>query len=181
VKHALLAGLLACALSGLAQGQIVPAPWTGDPLLDATPVLVELPKALEDESLRVSLDIGLPIGVRLQARLGESRFWAEVGVGSWFVVPFASTALRCDMPLFQGRRNLLALRPSISATIIPLREVAYGFGGDMEVVWQHRFGRGLVTDLGFRFGLSAIRTPGDGWASGWWPVPIAAVVLAVQF
>jgi len=72
----------------------------GDPLLDAAPALVELPKAPVEESVRVSLDVGLPTGLRVGAQLFESRFWAEFGVGVWWLAPYASTALRYDLHLY---------------------------------------------------------------------------------
>jgi len=69
------------------------------------------------------------------------------------------------------------VRPSASATIIPLLEVAYGFGCDVEVIWQHRFTNRLVTDLG----LSAIYAGSHSNLGDWWPVPIATLVFAIQF
>ena len=197
MQRALLAAVLAFALGGLARAQ--PAPLTTDPhfqprpaapvapavdpLLDAAPILVELPKGPTDENIRVSLDVGLPTGVRLQARLFESRFWAEVGVGVWWIVPYASTALRYDLRLYEGQRDTFAVRPSVSATIIPLGDVYYGFGGDTEFIWQHRFSNRLITDLGFRLGASAIRNSRNYHNSHntWIGAPVLALVLAAQF
>ena len=153
----------------------------GDPLLDAVPRLVELPKAPVEESVRVSFDVGLPTGARVGARLFESRFWAEFGVGVWWIIPYASTALRYDLHLYEGSANTIAVRPSVSATIIPLREVAFGVGCDLEVIWQHRFTNRLVTDLGFRLGASVIHARSRSNLGDWWPVPIAALVFAIQF
>ena len=193
MQRALLAAVLAFALGGVARAQ--PAPLTTDPhlqprsaapgapapavdpLLDAAPILVELPKGPTDENIRVSLDVGLPTGVRLQARLFESRFWAEVGVGVWWIIPYASTALRYDLRLYEGQRDTFAVRPSVSATIIPLTRLFYGFGGDAEFIWQHRFSNRLITDLGFRLGASAIR---DSYGY-WFGAPVLALVLAAQF
>ncbi len=177
-----LFGILAlCAGAISAVAEPPPARPANDPLLDAVPVLVELPKAPVEESLRVSLDVGLPTGLRVGARLFESRFWAEFGVGVWWIVPYASTALRYDLHLYEGRANTIAVRPSVSATVIPLREISFGFGGDLEVIWQHRFTNRLVTDLGFRLGASVIHARSRGNLGDWWPVPIATLVFAVQF
>ena len=180
-----LFGILAlCAGAVSATAEPPPARPANDPLLDAVPTLVELPKAPVEESIRVSFDVGLPTGVRVGVRLFESRFWAEFGVGVWWIVPYASTALRYDLHLYEGRANTIAVRPSLSATIIPLSEVAFGVGCDAEVIWQHRFTNRLVTDLGFRLGLSSIYAHSRSSRSNlgdWWPVPIATLVFAVQF
>ena len=180
-----LFGILAlCAGSVSATAEPPPARPANDPLLDAAPTLVELPKAPVEESIRVSFDVGLPTGVRVGVRLFESRFWAEFGVGVWWIVPYASTALRYDLHLYEGRANTIAVRPSVSATIIPLREVGFGVGCDAEVIWQHRYKNRLVTDLGFRLGLSSIYAHSRSSRSNlgdWWPVPIATLVFAVQF
>ena len=129
------------------------------------------------ESFRISLDVGFPTGIRLQTRLFESRFWAEVGTGVWWIVPYVSTALRYDCHLFEGSENLFAVRPSVSATLVPLGDGAIGFGADIEFIWQHRFTDRFVTDLGLRFGATAFHDEGGHWAA----VPVLAIVFAVQF
>lgn len=178
MTRALLGTCLALAIATSAWGQAAPTPLRpADPLLDATPVLVEIPPAPVEESLRVSLDVGFPTGVRLQARLFESRFWAELGTGVWWIVPYVSTALRYDCHLFEGQRNLFAVRPSVSATLIPFGRVPVGFGADVEFIWQYRFTDRLVTDLGLRFGATAFHDEGSHWAA----VPVLALVFAVQF
>ncbi len=181
MNRALFATLLAIAFAGLARGQVPlttepPPPRPVDPLLDATPVF-ELPKAPADESFRVSLDVGCPTGVRLQARLFESRFWAEAGVGVWWIVPFVSTAIRYDCHMYEGRRNLVAVRPSVSATLIPFGRAPVGFGADVEFIWQHRFTDRIATDLGFRLGATAFHDDYDKWGV----IPVAALVFALQF
>lgn len=158
------------------QTRMAPVASRGDPLLDPVTKLVELPVAPADEHIRISTDIGLPLGVRVQARLYESRFWAEFGAGVWWIAPYVSTALRYDLHMYEGQRNTIALRPSISATYIPLTRSGFGAGTDCEVIWQHRFHSNLATDLGFRLGLSAFYA-----GKSWWPVPIATFVFAVQF
>jgi len=149
-----------------------------NPLLDATPTLVELPDAPVEETLRVSFDIGIPTGVRVQARLFHSPFWAEVGAGVYLIVPFVSTALRCDLRLYEDRRNSFAVRPSLSATFVPFDDIYYGFGGDVEFIWQHRFPNRMITDLGFRLGATAIQ---ERHESRWFAAPVATVVFAIQF
>ena len=178
---------------GFASAQLPPGPLTADPLsvpratppvppgdalLDRTPLLAERPAAT-GERFRFSADLGLPTGIRLGARLGESRFWAEFGVGVWWIVPFASTALRYDCGLYDGARDRLAVRPSVSATIVPVfREAIFGCGADVEVVWQHRFTDRFVTDFGVRVGATALL----GRARDDIPVaPVLAIVLAAQF
>ncbi len=178
MTRALLGTALALAITASAWGQAAPTPLRpADPLLDATPVLIEIPPAPVEDSFRISLDFGFPTGVRLQARLFESRFWAEVGTGVWWIVPYVSTALRYDCHLFEGSENLFAVRPSVSATLVPLGDGAIGFGADIEFIWQHRFTDRFVTDLGLRFGATAFHDEGGHWAA----VPVLAIVFAVQF
>ena len=191
MQRAILAAVLAFALGGVARAQsaplttdphlqprsAAPAALAIDPLLDAAPILVELPQGPTDENLRVSLDVGLPTGVRLQARLFESRFWAEVGVGVWWIVPYVSTALRYDCHMYEGRRNLVAVRPSVSATLIPFGRVPVGFGADVEFIWQHRFTDRIATDLGFRLGATAFHDDYNRWGV----IPVATLVFALQF
>jgi len=185
---------LLIAASGLASGQTPSAPLLADPLsapratppvppgdalLDRTPVLAGRPEPTEDR-YRFSADLGLPTGIRLGARIGESRFWAEFGAGVWWIIPFASTALRYDFRVYGGASDCLAVRPSVSATYIPItRDLIVGCGGDVEFVWQHRFTSGFVTDIGFRVGATALFGP---WTDGRVPVaPVVAIVLAAQF
>ena len=181
MTRVLFASLLLGAIAAFAVGQAPPPtelpPRPFDPLLDATPVLVELPKAPAEESVRVSFDVGFPTGVRIQARLFESRFWAEAGVGLWWIFPYASAALRYDCHMYEGRWNLAAVRPSVSATFIPIGRVPVGFGADVEFIWQHRFTDRIATDLGFRLGASAFQ----GDYGGWGVIPVATLVFALQF
>ena len=158
------------------QPRMAPVAARVDPLLDSAPILAKLTQAPVEEEIRISADIGLPVGVRLQVRLYESRFWAEFGAGVWWIAPYVSMALRYDLHMYEGRRNTIALRPSISVTYIPLTRSGFGAGTDCEVIWQHQFHKNLVTDLGFRIGLSAFYA-----GKSWWPVPIATLVFAIQF
>ena len=194
IRAVITFGLLIVA-TGAGFGQAPPAPLLvdplsapratppvppGDALLDRTPILAERPNEA-DERFRISADLGLPTGIRLGARLGESRFWAEFGVGVWWIVPFASTALRCDCGLYDGASDRFSVRPSISATVIPVfREAIFGCGADVECVWQHRFTDRFVTDFGVRVGATALFGP---WSRGSRvPVaPVIAVVFAAQF
>lgn len=153
------------------------APVAYDPLLDPTPIQT-VSQSFDENRLRVSVDVGLPTGVRIGAKLFHSNFWAEFGVGVWWVVPYVSTALRYDAGLYEGASNRIALRPSLSATFVPLDGGVPGFGADLEIIWQHKFSDRFLTDLGFRFGASAFRDRDDG---RWLPIPVLSFVLAVQF
>ncbi len=160
----------------LLQPRMAPAAARVDPLLDATPILAKLPQAPVQEQIRISADFGFPLGLRVQARLYESRLWAEFGAGIWWLIPYVSTALRYDWHMYEGQRNTIALRPSISLTYVLLSKSGFGAGTDCEVIWQHHFHKNLVTDLGFRIGMSAFYG-----GHSWWPIPIATIVFAIQF
>ena len=152
----------------------------GNSLLDPTPILVERPDST-DARYRLSLDVGFPTGIRIGRQLGESRFWGEVGLGVWWIVPYVSTALRYDCRLYDGASDCLAVRPSLSATVVPIfTEGVFGCGADVEFVWQHRFANGFATDFGFRIGATALFGP---WSrDDHVPVvPVVALVFAAQF
>jgi hypothetical protein len=158
----------------------VPPVSNGDALLDRTPILAEHAESTGDR-FRFSADLGLPTGIRVGAQIGESRFWAEFGVGVWWIVPFASTALRYDCRVYDGSSDRIAVRPSVSATYIPIiRDVVFGAGADIECVWQHHFSDRFITDFGFRVGATALFGP---WShDSRVPVaPVIAVVFAAQF
>ena len=188
--RALIACTILLASFGAACAQTAPALLLADPLsaprtaaappanalLDRTPVLVEVPGGSTEERFRISADLGLPTGVRVGVRIAESRFWAEFGVGVYVIVPYASTALRYDCRLYEGSSDRFAVRPSISATVVPLRNAAVGGGADVEFVWQHRFADRLMTDLGFRIGGTVLQHRSDTFVA-----PVLTLVLAAQF
>lgn len=151
-----------------------------DPLLEPTRRLVECPPPAR-EDWRAALDFGLPTGVRVQRRLGESNLWAEGGVGVWWIVPYVSACVRYDCPLLRRERNLFAVRPGISATLILLGP-NFGTGLDTEFIWQHTFNGRVTTELGFRLGMTAVFLDGRGrHSSGTWPVPVGTLTFAVAF
>lgn len=150
-----------------------------DVLLDPPP-LPTCPTSTRDD-WRVSADLGLPIGLRLQRRLFDTNVWGEVGAGAWWIVPYVSTCLRYDCTLLKRERNLFAVRPGVSATCIQLGPWP-GAGVDSEFVWQHTFGRRVTTELGVRLGLTAVFIGGhDRFVSGTLPVPVACLMWTWQF
>jgi hypothetical protein len=150
------------------------------PLLDPTPVLVECPPP-DRERFRVAVDVGLPVGVRLQTRLFDSNFWAEAGVGAWVIVPFASACLRYDYTLLRRQRNLFAVRPGVSATLVGLYPT-FGTGVDAEFIWQHRFNGLGTTELGARLGITAVFLNGSRHTrAGAFPAPVLAMTFGWQF
>ena len=196
MTRALLALAMLVGAGITASGQAPPAPLLidplsapratppvppGDALLDRTPVLVERPESTGDR-LRFSADLGLPTGIRIGAQLGDSRFWGEFGIGVWWIAPFASTALRYDCRLYDGASDRMAVRPSISATYIPvISDTVFGGGADVEVVWQHRFSDRFITDFGVRVGATALFGPWSSRDSRVPVAPIIAVVFGAQF
>jgi hypothetical protein len=159
--------------------RLPPVAKSADPLL-APPPLPACPDCSCDK-WRLAADLGLPAGVRLQRRLGETNWWAEGGVGAWWIVPFASACLRYDCTLLKRERNLFAVRPGVSATLT-LIGPAPGAGVDAELIWQHTFGGRLTTELGLRVGMTAVFAGGDGrFVSGVLPVPVACLMWSWQF
>jgi hypothetical protein len=150
-----------------------------DPLL-APPPPPDCPECPPD-NWRLAADLGLPTGVRVQRRLGESNWWAEGGVGAWWIVPYASACLRYDCTLLKRERNLFAVRPGVSATLTLLGP-APGAGVDAELIWQHTFGGQFTTELGLRVGMTAVFVgEGGRHLSGTLPVPVACLIWSWQF
>lgn len=158
------------------------APWPADPLLDPPP-LSSCPEVLPeaDDHWRVAVDFGLPIGVRVQRRLGESNVWAEAGVGAWLIAPFASVCLRYDLTVLKRERNLFALRPGVSATCVLLGPNP-AFGIDCECLWQHTFAERFTLEMGVRLGASVvIPSRNDRWTNRSFPAPVLCCMWAWQF
>lgn len=127
----------------------------------------------------MAVEFGLPIGLRVQRRLFDSNLWAEGGVGAWWIVPFASACLRYDCTLLRRERNLFAVRPGVSATLVGF--AAFGTGVDSEFVWQHTFNGRHTTELGIRLGVTAVFADGGRLFSGPFPAPVATLMWSWQF
>jgi hypothetical protein len=150
-------------------------------LLDPPPLpACPTPPPEADDRWRVALDFGLPIGVRVQRRLGESNFWAEGGAGAWLIAPYVSTCLRYDLTVLKRERNLFALRPGVSATCILLGPWAAGI--DCEFLWQHRIADAGCLELGVRAGVSAVFPGRDDWFTNrTFPAPVLCLMCSWQF
>jgi hypothetical protein len=134
---------------------------------------------LDHETWRFAVDFGLPNGIRVQRRIFDSNFWLEGGVGAWWVVPYASACIRYDWKYLQLTRNCFSLRPGLSATFIAFGPTI-GVGWDMEAVWTHRYRNNLRTDLGIRFGMTALVN--NHWNDKYVPLaPILSLVLNLAF
>jgi hypothetical protein len=175
--------LLVVAAGGSAQS---PDPLLGvpaaarpvDPLLNPPP----LPAApgWPNDHWRLAVDVGLPMGLRVQRRIGQTNWWGEAGVGAWWVVPYASACLRYDVCALRGERNLFAVRPGVSATAVGF--VAPAVGLDCEFIWQHCWNGKVTTEFGARLGMSAVFLGDrDGWVSGTLPAPVACLTFGWQF
>jgi hypothetical protein len=152
-----------------------------DPLLDP-PVLIEK-RAADADNWRLSADFGLPIGLRLQRRLFDTNFWWEGGAGAYVIVPYVSTCLRYDCTLLKRERNLFAVRPGVSATLV-VWDPNFGTGIDSEFVWQHTFDGKVTTELGVRLGVTAVfPNGGKGWldVKRVAPVPVLCLMWTWQF
>jgi hypothetical protein len=153
-----------------------------DPLL-APPPLPACPEVPPDadDRWRIALDFGLPVGLRVQRRLGESNWWAEAGAGAWLIAPFVSTCLRYDLTLLKRERNLFALRPGVSATGI-LFGPSLGVGVDCEFLWQHTFAERFGFELGVRAGVTAVLpSRADPWTNRTFAAPVLCLMCAWQF
>jgi hypothetical protein len=154
-----------------------------DPVLDRTVTLIECPPPTPRDDWRVALDLGLPTGVRVQRRVFDSNLWAEGGVGAWLIVPFVSGCLRYDCTLLRRERNLFAVRPGVSATLV-VWAPNFGAGIDSEFIWQHTFHKRHTTELGVRLGMTAVVGHGgrrrEDW-SGVFPAPVATLLFSWQF
>jgi len=151
-----------------------------DPLLDPA-VLAEAPLASKCEDWRISFDVGLPTGLRLQRRIVDSNWWIEGGIGTWWVVPYASLCLRYDWAVVQRQRNWVSIRPSLSATVVPI-DTTVGGGFDTEFVWTHCWGDRFRTEMGLRAGVSIMSHRGRRDADfKTAPVPVLCFVFAMAF
>lgn len=136
-------------------------------------------KDLDHETWRFAVDLGLPNGLRVQRRIFDTNFWLEGGIGAWWIVPYASACVRYDWAFIQREQNSFALRPGLSATFISFGPLL-GVGWDVEAVWTHRYRNNLRTDLGFRFGMTALVS--ERWHGNYTPVvPILSLVFNVAF
>ena len=136
-------------------------------------------KDLDHETWRFAVDLGLPNGLRVQRRIFDTNFWLEGGIGAWWIVPYASACIRYDWQVLQLTRNCFSLRPGLSATYIVFGP-HLGVGWDIEAVWTHRYRNNLRTDLGFRFGMTALVS--ERWHDNYTPVaPIMSLVFNVAF
>jgi len=172
--------------TGFAQapGPLLGTPTARTPMPDTLLDTVTLPTRTVEpqDNWRIAADLGFPTGLRLQRRIGDSDAWGELGIGMWWVVPYASACLRQDITLMKRERNLFALRPGVSATLT-LIEPIFGVGLDCECIWQHTFNNKVSTELGFRFGMSgfAIVTGRSRDRTAVIPVPIVCLMWSWQF
>ena len=174
--------VFALASAGLAQEPdpllgVTPAARPPDPLLAPAPLPTCPPLDTSADNWRLAVDVGLPMGVRVQRRLGESNWWGEAGIGVYAIVPYASLCLRYDVCALRRERNLFAVRPGVSITgPIPAA------GVDCEFIWQHCWAGTTTTEMGLRLGASAVFLGnGNRWVNGTFPVPIACLTFGWQF
>lgn len=181
-------GLFASLSPACAQEPTVTAPILGrnDGLFPPPPAVVPtVPPA--ESSLMVDVVFGLPIQLRLQHRVAETRAWIEGGLALYVVVPSVFAGVRFDGVLHQSERDGLIVRPGLDVYYSPIRGKDFLFGrydglgvlaADVDMVWRHRWKNGLCGQVGVKFGCGiGTRFGGDGI----FPVPILGITMGLAY
>lgn len=162
--------------SALAQSPAAPPPAASDMAAPGEPAAVTAPAP----GWSLDLLVGLPTGLRVQARLGESAWVAEGFVGLYIIVPMAGGGVRrCFTPL-SGERDALCLSPGVDVYLLmdPFNNKYYYGGGaaDVDIFWRHTYGPCLQSDLGIKVGVGGV-VGGHGGAA----VPILSLFGGLRF
>jgi hypothetical protein len=168
--------------------------------ITSSDVLLNTPSGRESQ-WRADLLFGLPLGVRLQRRLGQSRFWAEVGGGLFVISPNLYIGLRSDGTLWDTGRHSVQARPGLVT--------AYNFGYDLEpqrstwslfandrvsnfgytaidcdFSWRARWSDRLHGELGLKLGLGiaySLEGNANSKSLDLIPVPLIAITLGLNY
>jgi hypothetical protein len=135
---------------------------------------------------RADVVVGLPTAVRVQRRAGDTRVWFEGGGSTYLAAGGVFAGVRCDGGLFEGRRNLVLVRPGLDVYYSPvsggggwLVRRYHGIGAavlDFDLHWQYRWDDRFHSSAGLKLGL------GPGLVGGVVvPVPVLGLILGCQF
>lgn len=186
---ALAIGLIASMNAAAAQEVVPPAPiYSQNDGLFASPPAPVVPVAAPAEtSLMVDVVFGLPIQLRLQRQVAETRAWIEGGLALYVIVPSFFAGVRFDGVLHQGERDGLIVRPGIDVYYSPIRGNDFLFGryeglgvlaADIDMIWRHRWNNGICGNIGVKLGCGVGTRFGDGGA---FPVPILGFTMGLAY
>jgi hypothetical protein len=158
--------LLVCALSQPPE----PAP-------SATAVLVADPTPAPPPPGGVfDFVVGLPSQVRYSHPLAPG-LRGEVGASVWLILPDVFAGLRLDLPVYNSRRRVVAIRPGVDARLMLVGPWPL-MSADVDLVYQRTWAGGTVTDFGLKLGAVATFS---GGGSGFLSIPQALPVVGVFF
>ena len=157
-----------------------------DGLFSAPPRAAATPTPTGDDAIRIDLVLGLPTALRVQARLGDTKVWAEGGAAVYVVVPSVFVGLRYDGLLHRGPADALLARPGLDVYYVPVYGSDWLFGNyrhgigvvaaDFDMAWHHRWSDAVSGNVGIKLGCGVGVTE-----SRVVPVPIVGVTLGLQF
>jgi len=144
------------------------------------------PALVGDDAVRIDLVLGLPTALRAQARLGDTKVWAEGGAAVYVVIPSVFVGLRYDGLLHRSASDTLLVRPGLDVYYVTVysddwRSGRYrnGIGvvaADFDIAWQHRWTDAVSGNVGIKLGC------GVGVTHGFvFPAPILGVTMGLQF
>jgi hypothetical protein len=151
---------------------------------DATPT-APAPPLGAPPSPRWSLDllVGLPTGLRVQRRLGESACFVEGVAALYVILPMLGGGFRHCCTLLSGENNALCLSPGIDAYLLEIPSDGKHHGGlltgDVDILWRHTYGKRWQGDLGVKLGAGAAvfgRSSG-----GVLPAPVVCLFGGLRF
>jgi hypothetical protein len=158
-----------------------------DGLLPARPAATEVITPVLDTN-RVELDIlfGLPVALRLQRQIGESRAWVEGGLALYVFIPSVFVGMRFDGLLHRGERDGLHLRPGVDVYYSPIHGDSWFWGNfnglaalcaDVDMVWRHQWGQHLCSQIGVKLGVGL----GSNLNNNLFPLPILGFTMGLEF
>jgi hypothetical protein len=164
-------------------GELLTAPPVLRPCTDGSPSI-----APSDAAVRADVILGIPLAVRTQVRLFESRVWAEAGGGIYLILPGVFAGVRLDSPTVGTRTDTFAFRRGVTAWYLPPGTIhgSGWFGGpnravtivaaDLDVLWNHRWTGRFHTEAGLKVGLGA------GMANGGVvPAPFLGLIVGCHY
>lgn len=139
------------------------------------------------ENYHTDVIVGLPLAVRYQHRIGQTRYWGEVGGGLFIIIPEVFAGVRADCGLYEGRRNSFWVRPGLDAHFLvwPFGSflssddrvaVAGGVSADVDLVWRCRLRESVHGELGIKLGVITLIG-----RNGVLPLPTTGLMCGLQF
>jgi hypothetical protein len=146
------------------------------------------PKTISENHLSLDLLLGLPIALRLQHRLGETRASIEGGVALYVVIPSVFAGMRFDAVLHRGENDGISLRPGIDIYYSPIQRVWSVDGNssgmiaicpDIDFVWRRRVSEHVCGQVSVKVGMGFGASLGGSGSI--LPVPVIGLSFGLEF